>query len=245
MRYTLEKFTKFLREVNLTEYRTKYKDIKTVEMDLPKNIQALPTMYHVYWDVEDNGPDMPLSFDDFYQKYFNECKTNIELFWNKTGFGKECDCFLKGLKARIYRTWASLITQIHAGYVAETVFGQGSVLMSSNLDHQGIDILVKYKNQDIKIQIKKESKRPEILRMRDEGDIIDNIYQIWYIVPTDNDYNNPRYKIKSRQGEFRDCVKWFIKYNAQNGTLDRLSNGFVVFTKMEFELIKNKIDNGK
>ncbi len=54
-------------------------------------------------------------------------------------------CFYKGLPARIYRTWASIITQIHAGYVAESVFGKNTVTMSCEFDHKGADFQVRYK----------------------------------------------------------------------------------------------------
>lgn len=243
MKYNLETFNNFLNNIDLQKYKNEYSKIKIVEMDLPRDIQALNSIYKFYWDKEDNTLNPPLSFDDFYKAYYNNCEEKIKLFWDKSGFGKECDCFQKGLKARIYRTWASLITQIHAGYVAESVFGENSVEMSTELDHKGIDILVHYKNKDIKIQIKKDSKRPEIARMHSNTESVNSdIYNIWYIVPTPKDYNNPYYSAKSKHGELRNSVKPFIKYNSE-GTLDRMENGFVIFTKKEFELIKNDLDN--
>ena len=41
----LQKFDKFLRSVNLDDYRKKYKPIKIVEMDLPIGIQALSLIH--------------------------------------------------------------------------------------------------------------------------------------------------------------------------------------------------------
>lgn len=242
MHYTKDKFEDFLKNIDLNEYRQLYSHIKTVEMDLPKDIQALDTIYDVYWNADFNVGDTPLSFDAFYDVYYNRCKVNINNFWAKTGFEKDCSCFPKGLKARIYRTWASLITQIHAGYVAEEVFGKDSVEQSTALDHKGIDILVKYKDNEIKIQIKKESKRPEISRMYRAEASSDGYFYIWYVVPSQNYYENPYYKIKAKEGLLRECVKPFVKYNVENGTLDRLKNGFVIFNKKEFELIKKNFD---
>lgn len=244
MRYKLSDFNTFLQSIDLQKYKDEYSYIKTVEMDLPKNIQALNTIYKVYWDKENEARDHVLSFDEFYDVYYNNCKEAINTFWDKSGFEKGCACFQNGLKARIYRTWASLITQIHAGYVAESVFGEGNIEMSTDLDHKGIDILAHYNNNDIKIQIKKDSKRPEIARMHVSDPKSKNIYNIWYIVPSPHDYENPYYSIKARQGELRDSVKPFTKYNKENGTLDRLNNGFVIFTTKEFELIKQSYDNG-
>lgn len=242
MRYTLEQYETFLKEINLAEYRERFTRVKTVEMDLPINIQALDTIYEIYWDKSEKESSMPLSFDEYYDYYYSKYKKAIETFWSTTGFGKQCSCFQRGLKARIYRTWASLITQIHAGYVAEKVFGKDSVEQSTILDHQGIDILVNYKNNEIKIQVKKVSKRPEISRMYKTETSEEGYYNIWYVLVSPSDYDEPFYKIKSKAGQYRDSVKAFIKYNSENGTLDRFDNGFVIFTTKEFELIKNEFD---
>ena len=243
MHYTLEIFEKFLKEIDLNQYRQRFTYIKTVEMDLPRNIQALDTIYEIYWDVKEGRNDKPLSFDEYYDYYYQKNKKEINEFWGKTGFGNNCDCFLNGLKARIYRTWASLITQIHAGYVAESVFGKDAIVEQSTiLDHSGIDILIKYKNQDLKIQIKKESTRPEIARMHSAIKNDQGFYNIWYIVPKKEDYENPYYVVKSKAGQLREALKTFIKFDAINGTLDRLENGFVIFTSKEFEIIKSSID---
>ena len=87
-------------------------------MDLPKEIQAIEILYKVYWEDK-----RFLSFEEFYEEYAKKYKSELEEFRNKiTMCG---DCFWRGLPARIYRTWASIITQIHAGYVAEAVFGEG------------------------------------------------------------------------------------------------------------------------
>lgn len=239
MRYTIKTFSEFLKNVDLGAYKDLYSPIKIVEMDLPKNIQALNTIYDVYWN-DKKGAISPKSFDEFYEEYFENCKNEINEFWDKSGFEKDCNCFLKGLKARIYRTWASLITQIHAGYVAESVFGKDSVEMSTELDHKGVDILVHYKGQEIKFQIKKNSKRREIARMNLKSKTED-IKDLWYLVPKDSDYKNPYYTVKKRAGELRDSLKMFKEFN-KDGTLDRLNNGFVVFTEKEFQDIKNEID---
>ena len=132
-----EKFDNFVKTINLEKYREQYSHIKIVEMDLPKNIQALKSLYKYYWTEIDiqNIPD----FENYYKLYYEDCKKEIEEFRIKT---EMCEnCFNKGLKARIYRTWASLITQIHAGYVAEKVFGEGSVEMDDILDHSGKDFV--------------------------------------------------------------------------------------------------------
>jgi len=146
----LQEFTEFLKTVDLKKYRKQYAYIKIVEMDLPKNIQAIVLLYKVYWEEKKF-----LTFEEFYNRYFEEKKELLEEFRIKTTMCK--DCFYRGIKARIYRTWAGLITQIHAGYVAESVFGDGSVEMSRELDSLGADIRVKYKGHILNYQVKKTS----------------------------------------------------------------------------------------
>jgi hypothetical protein len=147
------------------------------------------------------------------------------------------DCFYRGIKARIYRTWAGLITQIHAGYVAESVFGDGSVEMSRELDSLGADIRVKYKGHILNYQVKKTSfsgvmSRRPLPRKKDiPGENID----IKYEVPTC--LTDP----KTKNGEFR---KPYLRFLEDKRTI-AFPNGFVVFTKEAFLPKKKEIDSIK
>lgn len=228
----LTKFTDFLKTINLRDYRERYSKIKIVEMDLPKDIQAISLLYEVYWDKKDF-----ISFDRFYEKYLAEKKEKIENFRESTTMCK--DCFSRGLKARIYRTWASLLTQIHAGYVAESVFGEGSVKMSPELDSMGADIRVEYKSKKLNYQVKKtshsgvKSSRPLPRNKKLEGEPID----IYYEVPSSSIFENPRKK----DGNLREP---YVRFN-DNKKIDRLPNGFIIFTRETFLPKKNEIDNKK
>jgi hypothetical protein len=239
-RFIYAQFTDFLKNIDLEAYRNKYTKVKTVEMDLRKEIQALATIYEQYWQNKD-GEKTPLTFEDYYKIYYATNKTDIEKFWHSTGFGKNCKCFNKGLEARIYRTWASLITQIHAGYVAESVFGKGTVKMGTEIDRKEIDILVVQKQRaELKIQIKKVTHRPEFARRQENQKSEDvNVKEVFYIVPNPNDYlDTPYYKVNRKHpkpNELEPSLKDFVKFNP-NGTLDRLDNGFVVFTKTAFKI---------
>lgn len=225
----LTKFEQFLESVDLKGYREKYRPIKIVEMDLPKEIQAINILYKVYWDKKKF-----LSFEKFYEEYLNEYRTDIKKFQEKTGMCRTC--FSKGLPARIYRTWASIITQIHAGYVAESVFGEGTVAMSGELDHKGADFQVKYRSKILNYQVKKKSFSGEVRRGKGgvknkiEGQFID----INYEVPSSDYFENP----KKKDGEYKLPYKRF----QDNKELKRFSNGFVVFTPYAFEQKKKEID---
>ncbi len=227
----LEKFTNFLKTVDLAKYREKYRPIKLVEMDLPKEIQAIKMLYKVYWDQKKF-----LDFEDFYQEYFRAHKKKLEDFRKKVGMCPKC--FKKGLPARIYRTWASIITQIHAGYVAESVFGNGSVAMSSELDHQGADFQVVYKNKTLNYQVKKASFSREVRQEKKSKDKIKGEFiDIKYEVPSEDYFKNP----KKKDGNYKLPYLRF----AQNKELKRFPNGFVVFTRLAFEKKKKEIDSLK
>ena len=217
------KFDSFVKTIDLEKYRLKYAHLKIVEMDLPRNIQALKTLYKYYWQEVDLN-DIP-DFDRYYELYYNEHKNDIEAFRIKTEMCPHC--FAKGLKARIYRTWASIVTQIHAGYVAECVFGKGSVTMNEDLDHQGKDFVITYKGKILPIQVKKESKRPEA-RIQRNGD--NSTITIRYCVPQRKDFECPRY-VKNNQ--IKPQMLDFCEFS-ENGILDRYDNGFVVFIEKTF-----------
>lgn len=223
----LKKFEKFLESVDLAGYRKKYSRIKIVEMDLPKEIQAIELLYKVYWDEKNF-----LRFEDFYDRYRKEKAKLLEKFRKQVTMCE--DCFYRGLEARIYRTWAGLITQIHAGYVAESVFGVGSVSMSAELDSQGADIRVEYKGYFLNYQVKKtsysgvKSGRPLPRKGKLKGEAID----IKYEVPVS--LSEP----KTKKGEFR---KPYLRFLEDKRT-KALKNGFVVFTPLAFKSKKAKID---
>ena len=225
----VQKFDNFLQSVDLKAYREKYRSIKIVEMDLPKEVQAINMLYKVYWDQK-----KLLSFEYFYKEYLSSQKTEIESFRQKVTMCK--DCFYRGLPARIYRTWASIITQIHAGYVAESVFGEGTVSMSGELDHKGADFQVKYLGKILNYQVKKKSLgrevRQEKLKSKDplHGEFVD----IKYEVPSSDYFENP----KKKDGEYKLPYKRF----QDNKELKRLPNGFVIFTPYAFEQKKKDMD---
>lgn len=224
----LEKFDKFLQTVPLKDYRKKYSSIKIVEMDLPKEIQAINLLYKVYWEEKKF-----ISFEKFYERYLEEKKELLEKFRKKTTMCQ--NCFVRGIEARTYRTWAGLITQIHGGYVAESVFGEGTVSMSRELDSLGADIRVKYKNHILNYQVKKTSfsgvmsRVPLPRKKKNEGENID----IKYEVPTCLSDS------KTKKGEFRLPYLRFLE-DKRTASFD---NGFVVFTAETFLPKKKEIDN--
>jgi len=228
-----EKFEKFLQSINLKNYREQYSSVKIVEMNLPKEIQAIELLYRIYWTNEKFH-----NFDEFYSIYEAEKKKKLNLFQNKTGMCK--NCFKKGIKARTYRTWASLITQIHAGYVAESVFSDGTVQMSEDLDHQDVDIQVSYKGNILNYDVKKEANSGVIGRShKPKKPIPGEKISIRYTVPNYDTILNP---LKKRGGGFKKEFIMFKQNFLDTKMLHILSNGFVIFAPTIFENKKKEID---
>lgn len=220
-------FDAFLQGVDLKKYRKLYSGVKILEMDMPKDTQAINLLYQVYWEER-----TPMSWEDFYERYRKDRAQALEAFRKKTTM---CDdCFERGLKARIYRTWAGLITQIHGGYVAESVFGKGAVAMSRELDSMGADIRVTYKGEHLNYQVKKTSlsgvmgRRPLPHKKKLPGKNIDLKYEVPSCL------SDP----KTKKGEYR---KPYLRFMEDKRTT-AFDNGFVTFTDETFLPDKEAID---
>jgi hypothetical protein len=181
----------------------------------------------VYWEERNF-----LTYDGFYKRYLSEKSDRLEEFRKTTTMCE--DCFWRGLEARIYRTWAGLITQIHAGFVAESVFGPDTVSMSAELDSKGVDVRVLYKGYFLNYQVKKtshsgvKSSRPLPRKGNLEGEPIDIKYEVPSFL------SDP----KTKKGEFR---KPYLRFLEDKRTRC-LTHGFVIFSQYVFEPEKTKID---
>ena len=214
----LKRFEKFLATINLAAYREKYSPIKVVELDLPKDIQPLKIMYETYWDNRNcEYPD----FENFYRRlYWPSVKTAAEDFRKKSFFSKET--FAVGLPARIYRTWASLLTQIQGAYLMEVIHGKGNVRMSVSQDYRGRDIILRIgKNENFGIQIKKITRRKVSRAVTPAGKNINVEYEV------------PGGKY-TKTGKIR---KPFADWEKEwKGKLKHLDNGFIIFDREMFAM---------
>jgi len=232
----LDKFEKFLQSVDLKTYREKYMSIKIVEMNLPKGIQAIELLYRVYWDEKKF-----IDFEEFYKIYEKEKGRELRKFQKKSGMCPKC--FKKGIRARTYRTWAGLITQIHAGYIAERVFGPDTVRMSEQLDRQDADIQVQYKGIILNYDVKKIANagvmgRGHVPRRPIPGEK----FSIRYEVPNLDIILHPK---KKRGDGFKKAYIDFADKYLKTKMLTVFPNGFVVFTPHIFEQKKKEIDQSK
>lgn len=209
----LKNMNAFLGGVDLPKYREKYARIKLVELDMPRHIQPIRHLYREYWERRARFP----SYENFYGMYSGELAKELETFRKEAMFSKET--FYRGLPARIYRTWASLLTQIQGGYAAEIIYGKGSVSMRAELDYAGIDMQIADGAGTVNIQVKKESMSREIRAPWQFTRKQTKIVVVTYEVPG----KGPLTKTGKPCKPFND---WREKWR---GKLERLDNGFIIF----------------
>ena len=226
----LNDFNSFLSGIDLDEYREQYSKIKLVELDLPREIQALPAIYEQYWDKQENW----LLYDDFYEEYKTPIIDSIEQFIVDTRFSRET--FELGLPARIYRTWASLITQIQGGYVCGELYGYDNIQMSPELDWQGIDFRIISGNKFADIQVKKQT--------YSAGGLTGLTREARYNTKKirGGEVNTVEYEVAPPNRYLKDgsMSKPFTTWTARyDGLLSLLDNGFVIFENGMFA--KNRL----
>jgi hypothetical protein len=224
MKVTNKEYVNFLSEIDLNSYRLRFRPYMSVEENLPRDIQILDFIYEYYWVKREL-----ISFDDFIEVVIENKENELKQYNRKrNGYDEDADVvyplFLKGYKARQYRTWASIITQIQLGYLYEELFPNDEVLMSAELDAKGIDMRVVGKKD---YGVKKVSKRRDI---HIHGQEIEGVVPIKYWVPKLDDLKNP-YK---KNGQYRVGYLAFI----EDGRLDFLDNGFIIFNKNVFNNVK-------
>ena len=215
----LSRFNDFLSGIDLDSLGKEYRPIKIVELDMPKEVQALACIYKEYWDKRDAW----VGYKEFYEIYKNSLHSELEEWRKKCQFSEETFCL--GLPARIYRTWASLLTQIQGAYVAEELYGKGKVEMGVGIDQSGKDMVITLPVQQEKlrlpVQIKKLSRRPEARR---KSNMKRKYKQIVYEVAP------PEYTPKGRKS--KPYQTWKRKWGDR---LSQLDNGFVIFKPEMFK----------
>ncbi len=221
-----ERFEAFLSKIDLAAYREKYSAIKLVELDMPREIQAIPALYRDYWQRREGWP----KFEDFYRSYETEKAEKIEANRIKWQFSHET--FYLGLPARIYRTWASLLTQIQGGYVVEEMYGAGKVEMSADLDWRGIDFRITTATGIRNIQIKKQTTSREVRRAWPSSRYGKKIINILYEVA-------PARKTLKNGKDSSSYKRWKEEWQ---GKLTILENGFVIFQRGMFEIDDSEIE---
>jgi hypothetical protein len=233
----LYRFRDFLGKIPLVKYREEFKDIKWVEQDLPKEILPLRSIYKYYWDKREF-----LDFEEWFEEFWKEINENQEskkaleefkkYYFNRTI--EENDWFKKGFKARMYRTWISILTQLDFCYMFEYICEKErrnfTIECSAELDMKGIDAKV----GETYFQIAKITHRKEARPGKRKMKIIQVPYAVFDIEELQRRIQNPQTRNKEK---YRKLLKAFEKY------FDVLENGFVVFKEDYVKMIIENLEN--
>lgn len=233
------KFREFLKSIPLNKYREELKDVKWVEQDLPKEILPLSSVFKYYWEERKF-----LDFEKWFEDFWQEIHTNIKSREALEGFKRyyfnkkldENDWFKKGFKARIYRTWISVLTQLDFCYLFEYICAKENRKLTlecnADLDAKGIDARV----NNIEFQIAKISYRKEARSASKKKNLITIPYPVFNIEDLQRLIKSPRVK-EERKERYQKSLQAFRKYFIQ------LENGFVVFHENYLRRILDNIDN--
>jgi len=112
----LERYEEFLKSIPVEKYEY-LRAIKTVEQDLPRELLPLEIFYEYYWYGE-NFAD----YEEVFGVYWEEKLRFIHKFIEKYFYGCSLQFVKEGFKARLYRTWMSILTQFHFQYLWNAEF---------------------------------------------------------------------------------------------------------------------------
>ncbi|MBC7327581.1 TaqI family restriction endonuclease [bacterium] len=227
----LKKIRQFLESIPLSQYREETKGIKWVEQDLPKAVLPLASIFQFYWKDRNF-----VSFEEWFENFWQEINSNSiskkalekfkQYYFNRSL--NENDWFKKGFKARMYRTWVSLLTQLDFCYMLDYVCAKKgknfTIVCSAELDMKGIDAQV----DDICFQIAKISERKEARPGRTKRRIIPIPYAVFNLEELNR-------RLRSERTKNKEKIKKML--NAFNKYFLVLQNGFVVFKESYIEKI--------
>ncbi len=228
-------FENFLKNIDLQKY-AHFRQIKTIEQDLPNELLPLEIYYQYYWDTT-NFKD----YDEIFEVYWRE-KLNpyIYEFIKKYFYGCSLRFVEEGFKARLYRIWMSLLTQFHYQYLWNALFKE-KLSSNAKLDKMGIDAIVQLNNMKVAIQVKKISYRREVSERRftkRQQNYADVIVEVPYLVV---DIDELQAKLSSPRTKENTKIKCQKALEVFNKNFVKLDNGFVIFRRQYLKSIYQKI----
>jgi len=234
----LHQYRRFLESIPLDEYREKFRIIKWVEQDLPKDLLPQGSIFRHYW-YEQNFLGFEAWFEDFWGELQSDA-TNVTALkdFKKYYFDKNNDGWFKlGFKARMYRTWTAVLTQLDFCYMLAHVCDKHGrkVKLEANaeLDISGIDLRVGSIDFEVgKITQRKEARSAAVARR--------NRIRIPYAVFNVGEYERKSCSSRvspSSRIEYRSALQAFHKYFVL------LKNGFVVFSEYYVDQVVRNLDD--
>jgi len=217
----LEAFEHFLKHLDLDAYQKKYRLIKTVEQDLPKELNPLPELYEHYWKPGEKAFHFP-SFEDFFNRWWEKHLKPLDEFIRKYFWGCSYEFVRLGLEARFYRTAVSIWTQFHFCY-RWNASCELPLEATPELDVKGIDALILTSGYPTGIQIKKETYRSEAGEnrfLRRQSSFL--LLEVPYTLQTPEELKRKAERAKTRK-------ETYLLWAKVARHLERLDNGFVIF----------------
>lgn len=245
----------FLSAIDLKKY-SHYRNIKWVEQDLPQDKVSnlyvknqkikfrhlhLESIYFYYWHN-----NYRYSFEEWFETYWDVLKTNedtrvvLEKFKEYYFDGADDEWFKRGFCARLYRTWISLLTQIHFQYLWNSLFPE-KLEASASLDSLGIDARCSILGKTVGIQVKKISFRREASERRFGKKLkkcVDIFAEVPYLV---DDPEEIEQKLKRGKTKSQTTEKLEKYLNLFRKNFLRYPNGFIVFKSDYLRTIYHKI----
>lgn len=234
----LDSYRKFLESIPLDEYRGKLKDVKWVEQDLPRELLPQWAIFHFYWDTQ-NFLDFESWFETFWQAlHSNPTSADVLKDFKKYYFDKNNDGWFKlGFRARMYRTWTAVLTQLDFCYMLAHVCDKHSIKVeleaNADLDIKGIDLRV----GSIDFEVGKLTQRKEA---RSAATARKNRIRIPYAVFDVEEYERKSHSSRvtpSNRMSYRNALQAFHKYFLL------LKNGFVVFNEYYVAQVVRNLDD--
>jgi len=157
-------------EINLTDYPNILSRISLSPLDIENQIEKYPLEFSqirrqdVEWQIK-FPPFLPSFYDwvikkhhvpkqiEFWENYLRK----NEGWFNKLNFN---DHQKEGLKARLYRTYPSLVRDLHFSIVLKNYHGVDKVIYNPKLDiEEGIDIIITHNNAHFAINLYVKTRR--------------------------------------------------------------------------------------
>lgn len=240
MQNLVSHFEAFLERIPLEKYRKDLLHIKIVEQDLPKDLNPLADIYSTYWVEE--VKDLP-DYEEFFEAWWQKHLKPIDEFIKKYFWGCSYEFVRLGFKARLYRTFISVLTQFHFCYSWKS-FCSAPLKTSAELDMKGIDAVVEYEGCPVALQVKKETYRPEASGsgrfVRREWNVCMMI-EIPYTITAPEDWKKQLERARREDTRRRYAQFLWLAENLQKW----LENGFVVFQPTYPQLVEQYIAREK
>ena len=235
----LSLFENFLAKIPLDHYRNELASIKTVEQDLPRELNPIPAIYASYWKPDPiRFPD----YEDFFCEWWNEKLRYLDGFIKKYFWGCSYQFVQLGFKARLYRTLISVLTQFHFSY-SWLAHCKLPLEASPELDLHGIDALVTTSEakKKIALQMKKETYRSEAKspgRFAQRQIQVNLIVEVPYTIVSAEDLRKRTEKARKKENRKQFELLTLLAEELQQ----RLPNGFVIFQPNYPKIIEKLIE---